>query len=479
MSELGMIARHAGTVLIGQLAVMAFGIADTVIAGRYSPQALAVLSLASSIYISIYVALNGMLQALLPVWAQLRGAGRTAEIGQSVRQALYICAGAALVGCTALWFPQPWLSWTDVPQTLWPEVRAYLQMLALALVPSLLFRMYSTLNQSLGYPRLVTWLQAGALLVKVPLSYALTFGVQCGQWQLQGMGVVGCAWATLGVNTFMLLTSLYLLRTQDIYQPYQLWRRMERPQWLQLRHFLQLGVPAGLSIMVEVTSFTLMALFIARLGSVASASHQIAASLAAVLYMVPLALGIASSARTGYWLGAGQARKARRAAGNGIALAVGAALIGATLLGLFRHPIAQAFTKDADVAQAATLWLGWVALYHRCGTGRLCILASLLPHHPDAVAHLHRLALGLRSVWRLPSGLLGPAAVVCTPRGGHLLDDQHHRLGHRLCLVCRPGLARLPSPSQALSWGTAQGLHPLVSFSHVGGRRPAELGLWS
>lgn len=44
MSELKAIGRHAGTVLIGQLAVMAFGIADTVIAGRYSDQALAALS---------------------------------------------------------------------------------------------------------------------------------------------------------------------------------------------------------------------------------------------------------------------------------------------------------------------------------------------------------------------------------------------------------------------------------------------------
>jgi MATE family multidrug resistance protein len=78
MSELNTIARHAGTVLVGQLAVMAFGVADTVIAGRYSPHALAVLSLASAIYISIYVALNGMLQALLPVWAELHGGNRQA-----------------------------------------------------------------------------------------------------------------------------------------------------------------------------------------------------------------------------------------------------------------------------------------------------------------------------------------------------------------------------------------------------------------
>ena len=360
MSELRTIARHAGTVLVGQLAVMSFSIADTLIAGRYSPQALAVLSLASSIYISIYVALNGLLQALLPVWAELHGAGRQAELGRSVRQALYVAGGAAAVGVSGLWFPDLWLSATDVPEALWPDVRAYLRILALALLPSLLFRMYSTLNQSLGHPRLVTWLQASALLVKVPLSFGLTFGFA----GFSGLGVVGCAWATLAVNTLMLLAGLWLLRTQDIYQPYRLWQRPEKPNGPMIRRFLSLGVPAGLSIMVEVTSFTLMALFIARMGAVALASHQIAASLAAVLYMVPLALGIASSARTGYWLGAGQPGQARRAAGLGIGLAIGAAVLCAGLLFLGREVVAHAFSTDPQVVQAATLWLAWVALYH-------------------------------------------------------------------------------------------------------------------
>jgi MATE family multidrug resistance protein len=360
MSEFKTIARHAGTVLVGQLAVMSFGVADTVIAGRYSPQALAVLSLASSIYISIYVALNGLLQALLPVWSELHGAGKTRELGRSFRQALYITALATLTGMAGLWFPDPWLSWTQVPLELWPDVRSYLRILAIALVPSLLFRMYSTLNQSLGLPRLVTWLQAGALLVKIPLSLVFTFGL--GPWP--GLGVVGCAWATLVVNTLMMLTGLWLLRTQDIYQPYGLWQRIEVPQWPLLKRYLQLGIPAGLTVMVEVTSFTMMALFVARLGAVASAGHQIAASLASVLYMVPLALGIASSARTGYWLGAQQAGKARRATYLGLRLTVGAALVCAGALMAGREAIAHAFTTDPVVAQTATVWLGWVALYH-------------------------------------------------------------------------------------------------------------------
>ena len=51
MSERRIIARHAGTVLVGQLAVMAFGITDTLVAGRYDTQALAALSVGSAIYI--------------------------------------------------------------------------------------------------------------------------------------------------------------------------------------------------------------------------------------------------------------------------------------------------------------------------------------------------------------------------------------------------------------------------------------------
>ena len=38
MFEARTIIRHAGTVLVGQLAVMAFGVADTLIAGRYDAE---------------------------------------------------------------------------------------------------------------------------------------------------------------------------------------------------------------------------------------------------------------------------------------------------------------------------------------------------------------------------------------------------------------------------------------------------------
>jgi MATE family multidrug resistance protein len=340
---------------------MAFSLTDTLVAGRYASQALAALSVGSAVYITIFVALLGVIQAQLPVWAELRGAGREAELGRSVRQSLYLAGVASALGVAALLSPGPLLQWTEVPPALEGEVRHYLALLAVSLPFALLFRVYSTLNQSLGKPLLVTWIQIGALALKVPLSIWFAFG----GLGLPAMGLAGCATATVVVNLSMAALALWMVRTQDLYRPYRLWQRLERPHGPTLRGFARLGLPTGLSVMVEVTAFTLMALFIARLGTAAAASHQVAANMAALLYMTPLALGIATSARVSYWLGAGQPARARHALAVGMRLAAGLALAFTALVALAHQPIARFYAgNDAAVVALAAGLLPWVAAYH-------------------------------------------------------------------------------------------------------------------
>ena len=360
MSEMRLIGRHAGTILVGQLAVMAFGVADTLIAGRHSEAALAALSVGSALYISVYVGLMGIVQALLPVWAEMLGSRRPAAVGPSLRQSLYLCGAISLVGMAALLFPGPLLRWAEVPVAMQDEVQRYLSVLAFAFAPSLLFKLYATFNQSLGKPRLVTWLQLAALAIKIPLSIWWVAGGA----GVEAMGVVGCAWATLVVNYVLLMLAVLMLRTQDIYQPFHIWQRMERPDWRQLGAFLRLGLPGGLAYLVEVTSFTLMALFIARLGTVASASHQIAASVAAVLYMMPLSMAVACSARVSFWLGAGRPEQARHAVFIGFMLTALVALAFAATVYIASPMLAGWYSASPAVVALASGLLPWVALYH-------------------------------------------------------------------------------------------------------------------
>lgn len=360
MREFSTIARHAGTVLAGQLAIMAFGVTDTIVAGRYSSQALAALSVASAVFVSVYVSLMGVLQALLPIWSEQHGRGEQAGMGASFRQSLYLAAGATALGMLVLLFPGWLLQWTQVPPDMQGDVRAYLMIVGWALPSAMFFRLYTTLNQALGHPQLVTWLQIGALVLKVPLSIWFTFG----GGGLPAQGAAGCAWATLLVDYAIALIALVLMRRQALYVPLQIWRRMEPPDWLRLRTFLRLGIPAGLSILVEVTSFTLVALFVARQGALSAASHQIAANLAAVCYMVPLSLAIAVSARVSWWRGKGDEAQAQQLAWLGIQMAAASGVVLSLTLLLTRHYLPHIYSADDAVIALTSSLLLWVAVYH-------------------------------------------------------------------------------------------------------------------
>jgi MATE family multidrug resistance protein len=360
-SERAIIMRHAGTVMVGQLAVMAFSVTDTLVASRFTDTALAGLAVASATYVTVHISLMGMLQALLPVWAELHGAQRHSEVGRSLRQALYLWAFTSGLGMWALLCPGFLMDWTQVPADLQTDVRSYLDIVAFGLPASLLFRLYSTLNQSLGKPKLVTWVQVAALLVKIPLSIVFVLGIP---HVLAPMGLAGCAWATLTVMLLMLGLAIWLLRTQSFYQPYRIWRHLEKPHMPTLIRFVRLGLPSGLAIGVEVTSFTLMSLFIARLGVVATASHQIVSNMTAVLYMVPLSLSIASSARVSYWIGAEHVSHARRALRTGMGLVLVSCVSLAVLLAWHPEAVAQVYTESPEVAALAATLLLWLALYH-------------------------------------------------------------------------------------------------------------------
>ncbi len=360
MNERRLIAGNAATVFVGQIAVMGFGVTDTLVAGRDSPEALAALSVGSSIYITVFVALMGVLQALLPILSEHVGAGRKRAIGHCFEQGLYICGLLSLVGALLLCHPQAILQWTEVPDALQTVVQDYLFILSWALAPALLFRMFSTLNQSLGHPRVVTLIQVISLAAKIPLSIVLALG-----WgDHMGMGLQGCAWATLWVNLAMLLAMVGLLVWAPMYRALRIGSPWRRPDWSTMRPMLAMGLPNGLSLLVEVSSFAFMALFIARMGNLPLAAHQIASNVATLLYMVPLSLSIAISARVSYWIGAGQEAQALAVQRLGIRMVALCALSLGLLVWLCQQPLAGLYTQQAEVFAMGSRLLGWLALFH-------------------------------------------------------------------------------------------------------------------
>lgn len=352
----------AWPVLIGQLSSIAFGVMDTAMVGRASAFDLASLALGGSIYITVYVGLMGILVALSPIAAQLFGAGEREAIGEEVRQAFWLAAALAVPGTLLLWHPQIILHLAEANPDLESRAGAYLRILAFGLPAALLFRVYSSLSTAVGQPRIVMAIQLTGLALKVPLNLALIYGVDA--LRIPALGSSGCALATTAINWVSCVLGLILMARHAKLREFGIFKHFCWPNGTAILGLLKLGVPMGLSYLIEVTAFSFMAIFITRLGDVTLAGHQIAANLGALVYMLPMSIAIATTTLTAQAIGSRDFVAAHRVGRRGIEFAGVMGLCIATLVWFGRPWIVEAYTRDPLVAAAATPLLAFVAFYH-------------------------------------------------------------------------------------------------------------------
>lgn len=350
----------AWPVLIAQLAMMANAVIDTAMAGRLSAIDLASVGIAASIMATVLMSLISVLLALPPIIAQLYGAGRRNEVGQEIHQSVWISLLLALAAILLLCFPGPIISISHLQPDVEIKVRAYLAASAWGVPAVFALRIFFGLAIGIARPRPVMLFNLLSLALKIPLNAVFMYGLL----GAPKMGGPGCAVATsLDAWLMAVLAWGWCLRHPD-YMQFQISKRIAVPDFKAIWDFLRLGVPIGLTFIADVTAFTFMALFIARLGPVVSGAHQIAANLAAVAFMVPLALGNATSILAGQAIGAGQRDNARHICWVAIRLGMAIAVV-LSLIFWFGAPyIAALYTTDLEVQKVAIPLIMLVALYH-------------------------------------------------------------------------------------------------------------------
>lgn len=154
----------------------------------------------------------------------------------------------------------------------------------------------------------------------------------------------------------------YMLLNRTL-APLRLIHGWQLPRLKPMRELLRLGLPMGFSSFVEISSFTLIALFVAQLGATVVAGHRIVANLAALCYMLPLALAIATLSQVGQAAGARDWPRSKASIAAGLLLAGGLSSALGLLLWLVARPLTAAYTSDFAVQAVALSLIGYVAIY--------------------------------------------------------------------------------------------------------------------
>lgn len=350
---------HAFPILIAQLSSIGMMVVDTAVLGHVSSIDLAAVAIGGGIHVSIVFALVGIVQAVSPVVAHLHGAGRDDEVAGVLQQGFWLAMLLAVPGILFLTHPGAVLGMADMDAAVEAKVRQYLALLAWGLPASLFYRTFYAFCNALGKPRVLM----GIGLLSLALHALLAWGFALQGWLGEPLGVVGCALSNILIGWLACTSGAAYLAFGPLgprYRPFSNW---QLPNWAAWRELLRIGVPMGLSNLVEITSFTLIALFVASLGATVVGGHRIVANLSALIYMLPLSLGIATMSAIGQAVGARDGLRARVTIRAGLILAGASSTAIGFLLWLVAEPVVAAYTDDPAVRSVAMGLIIYVAIY--------------------------------------------------------------------------------------------------------------------
>ena len=188
---------------IANLAVVGNGTIDTIMAGRLSATDLAAVAVGSSIYVSVYIGLMGVLQALSPIAGHHFGAQRWRAIGDDLQQALWLSLFLTIAGLPIVLATDTWLGFARVNADVASISTTYLHAIAFGLPAALASRAFVALNAAVSRPKITMMINVFALALKVPLNAVFMFGAG----PIPAMGGAGAgvatavlAWITLALS---------------------------------------------------------------------------------------------------------------------------------------------------------------------------------------------------------------------------------------------------------------------------------------
>ena len=358
-TEVSSLWKLAWPILIGQLATVGMGAADVAMTGHTNPEELAAVSLGAAIWSIVLVTVSGIMMAINTLVAHEIGAARHDKVPHIVRQSLWKALLVGLVACLLTNMAALVFDHLMLEPAVAAKAKLFVHIISCALPPFAAYRALYGYSTSINQTKPVMVIALAALALNIFVNYLLIYG----HWGMPKLGGVGCAVATTCCVWMMLLAMLAWIRIAPAYHATYPFAHWEWPQLASIGPMLRLGLPIGVTYFAEVSAFGVISLLVARFGVIQVSAHQIALNFSSVVFMVPLTFGIALVTRVGHAVGEANLRRARFISWVGVAMSLTAAIVSATLITVFRHQIAQAYTSDPQVQELCAQLLLFAALF--------------------------------------------------------------------------------------------------------------------
>lgn len=346
-------------ILVAQVSTAGVTFINTTMAGHAGADDLAGVSVGAGLFYPLLASIIGLLMAGTPLMAQLIGRKERESLPFIVRSGMVIGLSVwALFTAAYFFFIDDLLASLALEAAVEHIARYYLMtMIGVVFFLSLMIPL-RCLTDTAGSTSISMKLFLLAPVINGIFNYLFIYG----HGGMPALGGIGAGLATMMTYGFLLgLFLLVVMKSKDL-GGRQIFASLALRS-KDLREYLVVGVPSGLSIFMEMSLFSLIIVFLSRYGTDALAAYQIADNFASLVYMLPVSCSMALTILIATAVGAGDMTLARRYKKAGFVVAMAGAMMTASFTVLFRNSIGSVYTDDAAVALIAGQFLiysaGW------------------------------------------------------------------------------------------------------------------------
>ena len=232
----------------------------------------------------------------------------------------------------------------------------YMRIVAPTLLASGLMFVGNAALRGAGDTRTPMMVMAVVNAVNIVVASLLVYGLG----PFPALGVAGSALgAAIGRTSGCVLVMLLLLRGRS---GLRLSLPQLRPDKAQLRRIMNIGLPAGVELLVMRLGMTVFAAVVAGLGTAAYAAHQVVMTSESISFMPGFGFGIAAATLMGQGLGARDPQRAEDGGLMSVKLAVAVMSSIGVLFFLFPQVFMGIFTSDPEVIALGIMPLRIIAI---------------------------------------------------------------------------------------------------------------------
>ena len=303
-------------IVIGQIGVIVLGFADTLMIGHHSTIELGAASFVNNVFNLAIIFSTGFSYGLTPIVGGLYGTHQYAPAGQALRNSLLANLMVALLLTICMTVLYLNIEHLGQPEELIPLIKPYYLVLLASLVFVMLFNGFKQFTDGITDTQTAMWILLGGNVLNIIGNYILIYG----KLGLPELGLLGAGISTLFSRIVMVIVFIIIFMRSPRFVRYKI--GFFRLGWSRavFGRLNGLGWPIAFQMGMETASFSLSAIMIGWLGTIALASHQVMLAISQFTFMMYYGMGAAVAVRVSNFKGQNDIVNVRRSAYAGFHL---------------------------------------------------------------------------------------------------------------------------------------------------------------